>query len=77
MFDLILLDNELLGQHFHGIDAHGVSLPDLEHLAIRPFTDQFQDFKIFRSDTLLVGLPEGDAQMYFARNMISRSFTSL
>lgn len=44
--DLLLGDNLLLGQHFHGVNTAGVLLSDLEHTTEGTATDELEELEV-------------------------------
>src|SRR5690242_14364058 len=43
----LLLNNDLLGQNLHGVDALGVTLAHLKNLTERTLTNELQNFEVF------------------------------
>jgi hypothetical protein len=69
MSDLLFGDDLLLGQDFHGVDALGILLADLEDFAESATADKLEELKVARGEGMLCfDLLKGDLDAHLAGN---------
>jgi hypothetical protein len=75
--NLLLLNNDLFREHFHGVDSLCILLANLEDLSKSTLADESQNLKVLWSVNSLVGLLEAKSELDLAGNIVSFAFSRL
>jgi len=74
---LLLLHDDLLRKHLHGVDAASVPLTYLEDLAECALSDELENLKVFGTVVLLLDLLEVELQVNLSGNNTSLALSGL
>lgn len=75
--NFLLLNNDLLGQDLHGVNASSIALTNLEDLAECALANELQDLKVFWAVMFLVDLGKVELEVDLARDCIAFAVSGL